>query len=655
MEKPAILAIKPSLAIESAQSGLCASQLLSIGGFVGERWQANKSGSLSAFDIDKYVKQLEDKSYVDWFWIGEQVGKWLEASVLTDAISDDSQLSELVETILSRVVNSQEPEGYLGITSASLRTSDKPLRGMDPYEQYFTMHGLLTAYEVLGDELALNAATKLATYYVDHISPGKAEFWPSPYRPPFNLHAVVCPQASWVPDYAVIPQEQYVHSDIAGHTAHYGLEGTLIIDPILRLYELTGNPALLSWAKWIVEQIDVWTGWNVFSRLDDLANGMIGIHELQPYVHAHTFHMNFLAFLRLYRITGDTMYLGKVTGAWNDISARQMYITGGVSVGEHYEAGFLRPLDGSVVETCANMSWMELNQALLEITSDSRYADVQERLLWNHVFAAQEVDGTSYRYHTPPNGFKPEWYFHGPDCCTSSGARLVALLPKFIYAQAAGKIIVNQYVASSAEFGMGARSQVTIEQLTDYPSDDNITIKVTTSGPCEFAISFRLPGWCASPEVEVNGSTISHLNSGTYLEVHRVWHSGDTVNLRFPMVAQWIQHDHLPEGSELWGIMRGPVVYATDTTWWDVNGEPPPADSFRDMRALPSGLISKAELPIDGMLGPALRADFLTRNEELIRPLLVPFANVGRWYSDEDNKPEINSRAYSYAVWFKRD
>jgi DUF1680 family protein len=37
---------------------------------------------------------------------------------------------------------------------------------------------------------------------------------------------------------------------------------------------------------------------------------------------------------------------------------------------------------------------------LLEISGDTRYADVEERLMLNHVFASQEVDGTSYRYHT---------------------------------------------------------------------------------------------------------------------------------------------------------------------------------------------------------------------------------------------------------------
>ena len=185
----------------------------------------------------------------------------------------------------------------------------------------------------------------------------------------------------------------------------------------------TGDQRYTDWSKWVVDNIDKWSGWDSFSRLEQVADGVIGVHQLQPYVHSHTFHMNFLGFLRLYEITGDESYLRKVAGAWDDIAQRQMYITGGVSVGEHYEAGRLRPVTGHVVETCATMSWLQVTQYLLELTGDVKYADAMEKLLWNHVFASQAIDGDCYRYHTPPNGVKPEGYFHGPDFGPCAGRR----------------------------------------------------------------------------------------------------------------------------------------------------------------------------------------------------------------------------------------
>ena len=239
----------------------------------------------------------------------------------------------------------------------------------------------------------------------------------------------------------------YVHSGIAGHTAHYSWEGSLIVDPIARLFQVTGEKRFLDWCQWVVSRIDTWSGWDSFSKLDQVAAGSLGVHQLQPYVHSHTFHMNFMGFLRLFQATGDESLLRKVEGAWEDITKRQVYITGGVSVAEHYEPGHHKPITGNVVETCANMSWLQLNQSLLEITGKSRYADAIERLLLNHVFAAQTVDGDSNRYHTPPNGFKPSNYFHGVDCCSGSGHRQISMLPGFFYATNRDGIVINGVVA----------------------------------------------------------------------------------------------------------------------------------------------------------------------------------------------------------------
>lgn len=387
------------------QQTLTVSEVPELRGYLGERWEANRRGSLHEFDIDRYVQLVEKRTHRDWWWAGEQDGKWLESAVLSSANSDLA-LREKAKFVLDRIIASQEASGYIGITPRDARTPEKPLRGMDPYEDYFRLHALITAYDQWGDEEALKAARKFGDYLVDNIGPGKAEFWPSDMRPPDNRRKTL-----------------QGYSNIAGHAVHYGWEGTLLIDPMLRLAMATGDQRYTDWSKWVVDNIDKWSGWDSFSRLEQVADGVIGVHQLQPYVHSHTFHMNFLGFLRLYEITGDESYLRKVAGAWDDIAQRQMYITGGVSVGEHYEAGRLRPVTGHVVETCATMSWLQVTQYLLELTGDVKYADAMEKLLWNHVFASQAIDGDCYRYHTPPNGVKPEGYFHGPDFGPCAGRR----------------------------------------------------------------------------------------------------------------------------------------------------------------------------------------------------------------------------------------
>ena len=125
------------------------------------------------------------------------------------------------------------------------------------------------------------ASRETIDYFLRYFGPGKNEFWPSALRYPDNRLKHLSGT-----------------SDFAGHSVHYGWEGTLLCDPIARLYEVTGKKKYLDWSLWVVSNIDRWSGWDSFSRLDSVADGTLGIDRLQPYVHSHTFHMNFMGFLR---------------------------------------------------------------------------------------------------------------------------------------------------------------------------------------------------------------------------------------------------------------------------------------------------------------------------------------------------------------------
>ncbi len=635
------------------QQPLTINEVPELRGYPGERWQANRDGSLHGFDIEKYVRLVEERKHRVWWWAGEQDGKWLESAVLSSAHSDPA-LREKARAMLDRVIASQEPDGYVGITAKDIRTPEKPLRGMDPYELYFKLHAFITAYEQWGDTAALDAARKLGDYFVNTIGPGKAEFWPGDKRPPENRG-----------------QRLEGQTNIAGHAVHYSWEGTLLIDPMLRLAQVTGDSRYADWSKWVAGSIDRWSGWDSFSKLDKVAAGEMGIDQVQPYVHSHTFHMNFLGFLRLYEITGDPSYLRKVAGAWDDIAARQMYITGGVSVGEHYESDHVKPVEGGVVETCATMSWLQVTQYLLELTGDVKYADAMEKLLWNHVFASQTIDGDSYRYHTPPNGVKPLGYFHGPDCCTSSGHRMVSLLPTFLYGKDDKGVFVNQYGASTAEVKLSGNRTVRLRQDTAFPEETNVTITVEAAPENPLAIRLRMPGWCAKPEILLNGKPQENLKPGSYFAIERAWKSGDTLALKFPMDLKWVKSDapwktvitRLPGGETMhapvkgdtppWALTRGPIVYAVDTLWWSDTKVPAPAQAGSELAVIPD-LAEVKEVPKpEGIVGPAYEAAFVTSAGETVRATMVPFTNIGRWYRKDRPKPRPNDNAFSYAIWFQ--
>ena len=56
-----------------------------------------------------------------------------------------------------------------------------------------------------------------------------------------------------------------------------------------------------------------------------------------------------------------------------------------------------------------------------------------------------------------------------------------------------------------------------------------------------FAVKLRLPGWCHSPEVAVNGKRINgRPNAAGYLALERVWKKGDQIALRFKLEPRLI-------------------------------------------------------------------------------------------------------------------
>ena len=618
--------------VAAAERSLPPAAVTEIGGFLGERCGANVERLLT-FDVERYVRMVEEPKHRDWSWIGEQPGKWLEAAVEAGEQSHKAALREKAQVVLRRLVAAQEPGGYLGVTDPEVRTPRRPLRGMDPYELYFTLHALLTAHERWGDKAALAAARRLGDYLVEHVAPGKAEFWP-------------------------VPNDV----TIAGHSVHYGLEGTLLAYPMTRLHRLCGDAKYLAWSQWVVASIDRWSCSDTLSRLDQVAAGRMGIHQIQPNVHAHTLHMNLLGLLELYRVTGDASLLRKARGAWRDIIAYRMYLTGGVSVGEVYRHDHHLPNTGSVVETCATMSWMLLNQRLLELTGEPEFADIIERLLWNHLPAAQTADGDGWRYHTPLAGWKPEGCFTGPDCCSSSGPRIVAKLPTLIYAASADGLVVNQFVPSAARVKLSSGNEVAVRVVTDFPAGETVAVEVAPARAERFAVRVRLPGWCEEPRVAVNGEAVAvKERPPTYAVLEREWKQGDRVELRLPMHARWVAGHHTSSG--LYAFVRGPVVFALDSIWADAGtrralvgdgkGEPLPglAGVVLDPDA-PTAGFAPVRAPA-GTLGPGYEVRIALDGGRRARATVLPFANIGTWYRSDAERRSRTGQRDAYAIWLR--
>ena len=142
-----------------------------VGGFLGRRFHANRETRLKdPLLAEEFIRLHERKThtifrwtkpYDDWFWLGEQIGKWLDASTYAALIAGDQELLDRVHELLERLAQSQEEDGYLGITP---RFHRNPVRGMELYEMYYVLHGLLVCADLLQSQVALETARRLGEY-----------------------------------------------------------------------------------------------------------------------------------------------------------------------------------------------------------------------------------------------------------------------------------------------------------------------------------------------------------------------------------------------------------------------------------------------------------------------------------------------------------
>jgi uncharacterized protein len=71
-----------------------------------------------------------------------------------------------------------------------------------------------------------------------------------------------------------------------------------------------------------------------------------------------------------------------------------------------------------------------------------------------------------------------------------------------------------------------------------FPWDGDVQITVNASR--HFALRLRVPDWCPTASLFVNGQVESGMNDRGYLRLERDWSAGDDVRLSLAMPARWL-------------------------------------------------------------------------------------------------------------------
>jgi hypothetical protein len=99
-----------------------------------------------------------------------------------------------------------------------------------------------------------------------------------------------------------------------------------------------------------------------------------------------------------------------------------------------------------------------------------------------------------------------------------------------------GGIAAVVYGPGRLETSVGSdATPLTITATTRYPYQQSVDFDIQPAQPATFALHLRIPAWCQSARLTVNGKGIAaKLHPGTFYALKREWHPGDKVSLALP-------------------------------------------------------------------------------------------------------------------------
>lgn len=540
------------------------------GGFWGDRVDLVRAATLDAMEaamrcptngaqlVNFEIAGVESAKHVGNNWSDGDVYKWIESMARIHVLTPDPALDRKMDEWIARVARTQAADGYIGTQTQF--NPEKERWGMRNYHELYNMGHLLTAaavhHQASGKTTLLNVAVKCADYLYRTFQPRPKEL------------------------------------------AHFGWNPSNIMG-LVDLYRVTGDPRHLELSGIFVDMrgSEPWpkqVGWGEVSGFNDPTPGdqtqdRVALRKENVAVgHAVTGAYLYSGAADIIAETGETALLQAVQRIWEDISGRKMYITGGTGAYHHslsvrhdrvheaYGASYELPRRSAYNETCANIAHAMFSRRLLALTGSARYADAMERVLYNSMLSAMSPDGTRFFYTNPlerrraasllSNDSAERWSTWKCFCCPPSVARTVAGLGEWAWSFADDGAWVHLFGTGEAR-GSTSGGEVRLSQVSNYPWDGHIALRVETAPSEPFALRVRIPAWARSASLTVNGAPAGvEAKPGTYATIRREWKAGDAVELVLPMEPEVIDaHPDVESTRGLVAVMRGPLVYCVES------------------------------------------------------------------------------------------
>ena len=502
-------------------------------------WDVSKFMGFSFDDTDVY-KTIEGASYVLQTYPDEKLKAYID-SVL-DVVGAAQEPDGYLYT--ARTINPKHPHSWAG----KKRWEVEEILSHELYNLGHMVDAACAHYQATGSDKFLNIAKRYADCVIREVGPNAGQ---------------AC----------VVPGHQIAEMALA------------------RLSVLTGERKYLDEAKFLLDYRGKTGRRDVYSQSDKPV-----VEQTEAWGHAVRAGYMYAGMADVAALTGDSTYIKAIDKITENIIGRKYYITGGVGArheGEAFGADYELPNLTAYNETCAAISMVYLFQRMFLLHGEAKYIDCLERTLYNGVISGMSVDGGrffypnplsadgEYKFNADNTNTRQPWF--GCACCPSNLCRFIPSFPGYMYAVKDNKVYVNLFAANTASMQVEGKD-VEIEQVTNYPWDGDIAIRVLKNKAKDFNLAIRIPGWLKEPVpsdlyefvneaddahsclVKVNGELAQGQMDKGYLVINRQWKKGDVVTIHFDMPVRTVKaNDRVAADRGRLAVERGPLVYCAES------------------------------------------------------------------------------------------
>jgi len=521
-------------------------------GFVDEAFRFIEDFQLMRPDVwARFVQQFREFSDWDGGWRGEFWGKMMRGACMTYAYTKNEELYKILVDTIRDMMSTADENGRISAYPVS-----NEFDAWDIWCRKYVMLGMEYFLEICKDEALkeeiIASMRGQADYFLSKIG-GKPG-----YTHPVKGNVTENPQKIC----------------IANATRHWrGLNSCSYLEPIVRLYKITGEQRYFDFATEIVEM-----GFTDVTSFIKLAYE----NKLAPYQYpitkAYEMTSCFEGLMEYYKIDGNEMHKTAIINFANRILECDFTVVGSSGcTHELFDHSTVRQANTTnhpkAQETCVTVTLMKFLYRVHLLTGDPKYIDAVEKSFYNAYLGAVNTDKVvepmvkndhpdwvaeplpfdSYSPLTAGvrgvgiGGLKIMSDKHYYGCCACIGAAGIGILPHVQLLKSESGIVLNLYINGSAKTTTPSGKTVVLDVETKYPVDGKVSVKIGLDAPEKFEIKLRNPEWNKNTSVSVNGKPVE-ITEG-YITIDKNWENGDVIEFNIDMTTYAVYP--IPYGSEM--------------------------------------------------------------------------------------------------------